>query len=729
MNELYSNSQSELRIPPKPVIAILPILGWLLTTLRDLLPDPLKVMDLTLFIYALSAVAWVLANWKPRIARWFTILAWVAVVLLLNAWLAVPESLALMLIPTGLATALIGLPAAFVTAIGETTLLVLLPNTVAMGADGTTIAVALAAVWATLGTVYAVYRPARQAAEQSWKYYQRAQGSLEEARDRKAELEQALEDLAHANRQLALANERMAALRQIAEEAQKTKTAFVAKVSHEFRTPLNMIIGLIDLLVETPEVYGEELPPALFEDLKIVHRNCEHLSSMISDVLDLSQVETGRLTLHRERVDLAEVIDRALAAVRPLLEKKSLGLQVVIPQDLSEIYCDRTRIRQVILNLVSNAARFTEEGSITIHVTEQAQHVVVSVTDTGPGISRQDAERIFEPFCQGANTLWRDKSGTGLGLSISKQFVELHGGRIWLESEPGAGTTFSFELPVSVPIGHATGPGRWIKEDWVWVERASRAHLPNSSHKPRVVICDATGDLHPAFVRYSDEVELVGTENLAEAIQELGRCPAHAVVVNAPSPENLWPLVERTRLEIPDTPVMGCSVPPRVARALESGAAAYLIKPVTRADLEEAIQAVGKPVNRVLVVDDEPDVLQLLTRMLYACDGTLEVTTASDGRQALDELRSRPPDLVLLDIMMPDIDGWQVIESMGRDQTTRDVPVIVVSAQDPTEQPMASPVLLATMGEGLSLSQLLRCSLEMSSLLLGPGRGPDPVPV
>jgi len=407
--------------------------------------------------------------------------------------------------------------------------------------------------------------------------------------------------------------------------------------------------------------------------------------------------------------------------VRPLVEKKGLSLQVKIPADLPEIYCDRTRVRQVILNLASNAARFTEEGGITIHAMAQDQHVVVSVADTGPGILPEDAERIFDPFCQGTGNLWRDKGGSGLGLSISKQFVELHGGRIWLESEPGIGTTFSVELPISPPMEHVVRPGHQIREDWVWLKRASRASLSDAHHRPRVVVCDETGDLYPAFTRYFDEVEFVDTRGLAEAARVLQRCPAHAVVLNTASPDDLWPLVERARIEMPDTPVIGCSVPPQVERALEAGAVDYLTKPVTRADLEGAMQVVGKPVGHVLVVDDDPDVLQLFTRMLRACDGTLEVTAASSGEQALDELCSKPPDLVLLDIVMPEMDGWQVLALKGRDEMMRDIPVVLVSAQDPREQPLASQALVATMGSGLSLNKLLRCSLEISALLLQPG--------
>jgi CheY-like chemotaxis protein len=182
----------------------------------------------------------------------------------------------------------------------------------------------------------------------------------------------------------------------------------------------------------------------------------------------------------------------------------------------------------------------------------------------------------------------------------------------------------------------------------------------------------------------------------------------------------MWPLVEQARQAIPDTPVIGCSVSPPLERALQAGAMDYLIKPVTRADLDKALKALGRPVKRLLVVDDAPDILQLLTRTVHACNPKLEVITASSGAQALHELRSRSPDLMLLDIVMPDMDGWQVLEHTSRDEMIRSIPVILVSAQDPTERPPMSNVLLATMDRGLPISKLLDCTLKISALLLKP---------
>jgi DNA-binding response OmpR family regulator len=271
-----------------------------------------------------------------------------------------------------------------------------------------------------------------------------------------------------------------------------------------------------------------------------------------------------------------------------------------------------------------------------------------------------------------------------------------------------------------------------IREDWVWRERvfrAARAESIDQLTRPRVIVCDETGALYPEFARNSDGVELIDARDLTQATHHLQECPAHAIILNVPTVEGLWPLIETARQEAPETPIIGCSMPRRIERAIDAGALGYLIKPVARADLEKAIRAVGKPVRRILVVDDDPDVLQLFSRMLHVYDHTLQVVTAESGEQALNQLRRAPHDLMLLDVMMPDMNGWQVLESVTRQEVINPVPTFFVSAQDPLDQPLVSEYLLTTMEGGLSPSRLLRCSLELSELLLAPDGEPDRAPV
>lgn len=711
-----SGLEPELRISPRSMIAILFALAEAVKYMVASLPNWSQIWGLLVLFQALLLVAWLVDEWKPCVGRWLTIMALVTVIQLSDDLLGVTGFLVMMPIAVALAAALIGLSGAAATAAAGTALLFRADHDTQGLNTGDTV-IGLIGLWGMLGVMYAAYRPLREAARWSFQQSQRAQRRLGEARARQAEFRQALDDLWHANRQLSLMNEKVAGLRLLAEEAQKAKAAFVAKVSHEFRTPLNMIIGLTDLLIETPEIYGERLPQKLLEHLEIVHRNCDHLSGMIDDVLDLSQIGAGRMGLHRDWADLREIIGTALTVVRPLAEKKNLRLEMVIPENLPRVYCDRTRILQVVVNLLSNAARFTEEGGITTHVAEDDNDVIVSVTDTGPGMASEETQSIFEPFSQGRGGR-RRKGGSGLGLSISKEFVELHGGRMWLESEMGAGSTFAFRLPISGPMEHAAPPGRWIAEGWV--ERKPRTRGAPVRLDQRVIICDETGELHALFTRRYDEIEYVDTRDLQQTVHELRQCPAQAVLLNAASPDALWPLVHRAMEEIRETPIIGSCVPPKAERALAAGATGYLTKPVKRAKLLAAIERIGRPVKRVLVVDDEADAVTLLDLSLRAYDSRLEIATASTGREALEAIRKWKPDLVLLDIVMPQMDGWQVLALKNQEARIADIPVIVVSAQDPRDQPYVSKVVLCTMGDGLSVSKLLRCSRQLSALLLQP---------
>ena len=560
-------AELDLRISPKPVLGAMLLLGPMLYVLAAVLAIPREMTNrfitLSVAVQSLSATSWLLGRWCDPVGRWGTVVALVVASLLVSLFVEVPGALALMVIPAALTAPLVSVPAAALTATGETLLLLGLLAWRPQVLEVATLPVALLAVWVVVGAMHALHHPVRRLAQSTWEYYDHARRLLGEARGQKAALEQAMQDLAHSNRQLMLANERMAELRALAEEAQRAKTAFVANVSHEFRTPLNMIIGLVELMVEAPEIYAVSLSSAMQDDLRVVHRNCQHLAGLINDVLDLTRMEAGQLALHRERVDLREVVEDSVATIGPLLTKKHLALDVALPDDLPRIYCDRTRIQQVILNLVSNAARFTEAGGITLRATRENHHVILSVADTGPGIAPEDARRIFEPFCQGASELWRDKGGSGLGLSISEQFVKLHGGRMWLESELGVGSTFIVELPISAPMEHAFRPGHQIREDWIWRERASRSDSASLQPRPRVVVCDEIGDLHAVLSRCSSDVEFVDAEDLRAVTGELQQCPAQAVVINASTPGDAWALVEQAVQEAMTTPILGCRGPRR----------------------------------------------------------------------------------------------------------------------------------------------------------------------
>jgi signal transduction histidine kinase/CheY-like chemotaxis protein len=721
---------SDLRPSPGWLLGLLAGSATLLALLSEIAfggPAQSALRYLVVLLFALAGLGWLANAWHPLVGRWIAISGVAGLILLLSGALQLPAALVLLGLPVLFAAQLVGLVAASAVAAGQSALLgVLLARGGLEGAEPV-LALALIAIWMTWLGLVAIYRPIYALEEWVARESERAMRIIEDARDRKAELEQTVESLVSVNRQLALANERIAALRHMAEEAQSAKAQFVAKVSHEFRTPLNMIIGLVNLMVDNPRIYTVTLPPEMTEDLEIVRRNCQHLASMVNDVLSLAQIEARQLVLHRERVDLSELVRAAVEAVSPLSAKKKLALEVDIEEGMPRVYCDRTRIQQVVLNLVSNAARFTDHGAISVEARRLGAHadrVLVCVRDTGPGIAPDDTKRIFEPFYQAQSDSRRDRGGTGLGLAISREFVHRHGGRMWLDSELGVGTTFSFELPISELPEPVARPGHRIRDDWVWRQDAfmSPIRVAGALPLPRVVVWDQGGGLIPELDGHAEEVEFIYAGGAADVDDALRQAPAHAVIVNTAQPDALPALVGAARHVTAGTPLIGCSVPRRVERALRAGAAGYLVKPVSPADLWSAINSVHSVVERVLVVDDDPDFVRMVTRMLAVSASGLQVAGATSGAEALGALRDEPVDLVLLDVMMPEMDGWQVLARKNADPALRPIPAFLVSARDPVEEPPVTSYLLAASDGGLTAGQVLACALDFSARLLSSSR-------
>ncbi|MEE8389174.1 MAG: HAMP domain-containing sensor histidine kinase, partial [Anaerolineae bacterium] len=368
--------------------------------------------------------------------------------------------------------------------------------------------------------------------------FEQARQEMEEARDQRIEFKQIQEDLILANRELARLSDRLKAMHQVAEDARRTKEEFVANVSHELRTPLNMIIGFSEMITQAPQVYGARLPPELLADIAAIQRNSQHLSRLVDDVLDLSQIEAGRMALVKEWTTLQEIVDEATLAVRPLYESKGLYLEAECPPDLPPVFCDSTRIRQVVLNLLSNAGRFTEQGGVRIKVWCEKDNIVIGVTDTGPGIALEDQEKLFEPFHQVDSSIRRRHGGSGLGLSISKRFVEMHGGKMWLESEVDVGTTFHFSLPLDTSLSTvraSDGAKRWFSpyDEYEYKVRTRRSKAPAPTVMPRFVLLEKGQTLQRLFSRYLGDTEIVSVRDIEQATRELSRTPAQALLVNA----------------------------------------------------------------------------------------------------------------------------------------------------------------------------------------------------
>ena len=700
---LTFRNELQVSIEPLLVVALFPILaGAYLAG-----PNPQVMVS---FFFLITAL--LLTRWWQAAGKCFL----VAVICVMIFWLSAadPDVLIFLFLPVGLTAALLGRHASLITAV-LVALVVISMSWVGALAQHPRLDLVFLSILCMVVIIFAIYQPVYQFARWSEEYYEHTSREMKEAREQKVQLHQTVEDLSKASKQLKAANERIASALQLAEEAQAAKSAFVAKVSHEFRTPLNMIIGLVDLLVQSPDLYGV-IPGPVIDDLRIIYRNCDHLTSLVNDVLDLSQSESGRLSLYKEQVQIWEIIEEAATVVRPLVDKKGLYLNISVPPEAPQIYIDRTRIRQVILNLLSNAARFVEKGGISVFAKLQQAHLVVSVADTGPGIAPEDADRIFEPFCQGTNRMWRDQSGSGLGLTICKQIVELHGGRIWMETKLGVGTVFYFDLPLVSHWMPTSPPGRWIIPEWDWKEPTRKTNLPDLETNPRILLFDPEGELNHAFLRFTESIDLVGVTDI-DTLEEEEHHESQVVILNLDSPALLWEQVNRVRNKLKNTLIIGCNVLAKNRRAKLAGAVDYLVKPLTRKKIVGALEKVKRPLRRVLIADDDENATNLMERMLLAINSELEILKAASGEEALMKMRVNSVDLVFLDILLIDTVGWEVMRQKNQDSDIRDIPVIFASAQDPAEQPARSQMILLTTSEGISPEKVLESSLSVSRVL------------
>jgi CheY-like chemotaxis protein len=354
--------------------------------------------------------------------------------------------------------------------------------------------------------------------------------------------------------------------------------------------------------------------------------------------------------------------------------------------------------------------------------------VVVSVADTGPGIAQEERAKVFQPFQQLDPSLRRRHGGSGLGLSISKHFVELHGGKMWFESQEGTGTTFFFRLPINPPPPPADDLTRWLSPEWHYRERGRPSLAPAPSVRPRFVVLEAGNVLQRLLNRYFDSAELVPVSTLDEAIAELSRTPARALLVNDVAAGEA-----RQRLNLSaglphGTPAIVCSVPGTHEAAGTLGVSDYLVKPVAREALLAALDRLPLKGRTVLVADDEPEALRLFWRMLASSPRGYRVVAAGDGQRALRMLRELRPAVLLLDLVMPGMDGFQLLAAKRDDPTIRDIPVIVLSARDPAGQPIVASALAATRAGGLSVAQLLAAIRSLTGILATAGQAGDPAP-
>ena len=578
--------------------------------------------------------------------------------------------------------------------------------------------------WAAVGpfnriTFWAVY------------YSNRTQLTLAESSERQEVLFQTQADLVQANEEMARLNQRLKELQHATEEARQAKTEFVANVSHEFRAPLNMIIGFSEIIARSPRAYGSKIPSPLLADIATIQRNATHLARLVDDVLDLSQIETGRMAISREVSQIPPIVEGAVAVVRSLFESKGLYLEVSLAPDMPSVYCDPIRIRQILVNLLSNAGRFTQTGGVRLIGEVVTNEIILRVTDTGEGIAKEDQQRLFQPFQQAKSSIRRELSGSGLGLNISKHFVELHGGRIWLESELGLGTTINFTLPLDPPKPYqpSSPTRRWVNE-YASRERRSRpsfAPLPDLS--PHLMVLESGSTLSRLFARYAGEFTCLPVTAWERVFSEISHSPVQALLVNTPAlltPDNLAGITHQASQIQDGTPVLSCWLPGREEIATELGAIDYLIKPVAPHILLEHVQALTAPVRRILIVEDDPDLLQLYLRTLAASPAGYKVMRAENGQEALEMTRNNRPDLVILDLILPEMNGYEFLREKRTEIEIRDIPVMIVSSTDPVSEARTAETLLLHRRGGLGVQELTELSRALSLILspAGPLAGP-----
>ncbi len=558
--------------------------------------------------------------------------------------------------------------------------------------------------------------------------FDQARVNLEEAREQRLELEQTQEDLSKANRELARLAGRLKILQHVAEEARQAKAEFVSNVSHELRTPLNMIIGFTEVIARTPQLYGGRLPTSLMTDIAAIQRNSQHLLELVNDVLDLSQVEAGHMALSREWISIPDMISTAISVVEGLFRTKGLYLNLEMPESIPQVFCDQTRIRQVVINLLSNAGRFTPKGGVTVSCQIEEDQMVFGVADTGLGIPEEDQKRIFEPFQQADNTIRRLYGGSGLGLTISKQFVELHGGKMGLTSQPGQGTTFFFTLPRHPSLDEVDKNTRRVRrgllpdDEYGYRLRTRRSKAPTFPMVPRIVVLEKEQVLQRLINRYWQDIDVISTRSLSEAAKVLSQSPAQALVVNIPPFEDLP--TETQSIAPFGTPVISCWVPGEAEAASQLGVIHYLLKPLTRerllAVLDELSAQTQPPgsIKDILVADDEPDELHLFARMLESDPHGYRILQAANGKRVLEMLRNRKPDLLLLDLMMPVVSGYQVLEEKRKDPAIRDIPVIVISSRDPFGEAITSNTIRISHNGGFSTAHLLELIQAATEIII-----------
>ncbi len=460
-------------------------------------------------------------------------------------------------------------------------------------------------------------------------------------------------------------------------EVDKLKTQFLANMSHELRTPLNSIIGFSRVILKGIDGPLTELQKA---DLTSIHNSGQHLLGLINNLLDLSKIEAGKMELNFEEVEIEPIIKQVVSTALALVKDKPVKLVTKVDDGIPTVWADVTRIRQVTLNLVSNACKFTEEGEIVIRGFANKDKVTVSVTDSGIGIPQEKLSSIFEEFTQVDASTTRKVGGTGLGLPISRHFIEMHKGQIWVESEPGVGSTFSFAIPIK-PVEAEEGEPE---------ETGDKSEPTKSENltKKIIIAIDSDPNVVALYKRFlAKEYEVIGINDTENIVAKVKHYAPSAILLDVLIPGTdgwsvLADLQENTVTQA--IPIIICSTVKDKNRAYNLGVADYLVKPIVENELVRAlrnVESMEREKTRVLIIDDHVDDVLLIRRMLEAQEN-FKVIEANNGREGLKLVESMQPDLIICDLNMPEMNGFRVVESLKSNSKMAHIPIIIVSAQE-----------------------------------------------
>ena len=461
-----------------------------------------------------------------------------------------------------------------------------------------------------------------------------------------------------------------------AEAMSRTKSSFLANMSHELRTPLNAIIGLSEMLVSNAARFGTE---KALEPLRRVHRAGTHLLGLINQVLDLSKIEAGKLELNVETISIAPLIDEVVGTARPLADQNKNNLAIDCPRDLPPIEVDALRLRQILLNLLSNACKFTKNGSVTLNVArsvKDAQEVLeFAVTDTGIGMTPEQVGRLFEEFSQADASTARQYGGTGLGLAITRHLCRMMGGDVTVRSEPGKGSTFLVSLPFAAQ--------RPLDEAATQIVDGNTAE--SESGCVLVIDNDPTArELISDYLRQAGFSVITATGG-RDGLKLAKEHHPIAITLDVTMPDlDGWTVLAALRgdPQLSDIPVVIATILDERRQGMALGAVGYLTKPIDRDKLLELIRRHRTRAGpaRVLIVEDDADQRQRVRMWLEPLQWL--VSEAENGRVAIDQLKEIEPDVILLDLMMPEMDGFQFVAALQEHPAWSRIPVIVITARD-----------------------------------------------